>query len=401
MASRTLSGSSQTMPAVNDLFITEELARRPARRTNYLHEKNALQDLARRMVDHPEEVLPRFVDLAMEMTDGVPAGLSLFEPEPSPGVFRWRYLQGSLSPFEGATTPRDFSPCGVTLDENGPVLSHHPERVYNWISNAGIIVPEVLLVPLYLRGDAPLGTLWIVSNHEGHFDSGDARAMTELASFVGIALRMAETEHRLQRALEEQETLAKEMNHRVKNAFAVIDGMIRAGSRAGSAKEMAEVLSGRLHALADAHALAKRKMTDLVEEPAEATTLHQIVEAIVRPHDRSRFIIAGEDVPFGDRSINGLALVMHELATNAVKYGALSKDEGRVSVRWHEVGGKLHLFWVERGGPEIASPPLKTGFGTRLVDVTITRQFEGALEYNWNAEGLEVNITLPRSKVEQ
>ncbi|MCX7355881.1 MAG: hypothetical protein NTY59_13835 [Alphaproteobacteria bacterium] len=112
------------------------------------------------MADHPEEVLPRFVDLAMEITGGISAGLSLYEENPAPGVFRWRYLRGVLAPFENATTPRNFSPCGITLDRNGPVLSLHPERVYDWISNADIVVPEVLLVPLYLGGKEPLGTLW-------------------------------------------------------------------------------------------------------------------------------------------------------------------------------------------------------------------------------------------------
>ena len=114
-----------------------------------------------------------------------------------------------LAPFNGATTPRDFSPCGITLDRNAPVLAQHPERVYGWIADANIVVPEVLLVPLYLGGKVPLGTLWIVSDREGHFDSGHARALTELAAFVGIALRMVRSEHRLNQALEAQERAAE------------------------------------------------------------------------------------------------------------------------------------------------------------------------------------------------
>jgi signal transduction histidine kinase len=168
-----------------------------SKKTDYLQEKMALQELAARMADQPEEVLPRFVDLALEMTGGVSGGLSLYEEEPAPGVFHWQYLRGLLAPFNGATTPRDFSPCGITLDRNAPVLSLHPERVYDWIADANIVVPEVLLVPLYLGGTAPLGTLWIVSDREGHFDCGHARALTELAAFVGIALRMVRTEEQL------------------------------------------------------------------------------------------------------------------------------------------------------------------------------------------------------------
>jgi hypothetical protein len=115
--------------SVADVFITDELDRRAPKKTDYLREKLALQDLAMRMADQPEEVLPRFVDLALEMTGGVSAGLSLYEEDPAPGVFRWQHLRGALASFNGATTPRNFSPCGITLDRNAPVLSAHPERV--------------------------------------------------------------------------------------------------------------------------------------------------------------------------------------------------------------------------------------------------------------------------------
>jgi predicted acylesterase/phospholipase RssA len=99
---------------VADVFITHELNKRPPKKTDYLQEKLALQDLAARMADEPEEVLPRFVDLAMEITGGVSAGLSLYEETSPPGLFRWQYLRGVLSPFNGVTTPRNFSPCGIS-----------------------------------------------------------------------------------------------------------------------------------------------------------------------------------------------------------------------------------------------------------------------------------------------
>ena len=140
------------------------------------------------MMDGPAEVLPRFVDLAMNMAEGVSAGLSLYEESSEPKVFRWCYLRGTLATFEGATTPRDFSPCGITLDEMRPILSRHPERYYNWIAEANIVVPEVLLVPLYRGNDEPLGTLWIVSDQIGHFNAGHARSISE-ACLVRTALR--------------------------------------------------------------------------------------------------------------------------------------------------------------------------------------------------------------------
>ncbi|HWT31033.1 MAG TPA: HWE histidine kinase domain-containing protein [Propylenella sp.] len=387
-------------PPIADVFITEELDLRAPKAPDHLREKRALQDLAARMADHPEEVLPRFVDLAMEMTGAVSAGLSLYEGDEA-GTFRWRYLRGILAPFEGAATPRNFSPCGITLDRNAPVLSAHPERVYDWISDADIVVPEVLLVPLYLGGTDPMGTLWIVSDREGLFDSGHARALTELASFVGAALSILQTQQSLQRALQEQERLTAEMNHRIKNLFAITDSIIRISARSTSSKdEMTKVLSGRLHALANAHALVRRSSPN-AEVADAATDLAELIRTIVAPHESSgasRFSMEGPVIPCSDKAVDHLALVFHELATNAVKYGALNGDDGRVDVQWQQEDGRLLLRWVERGGPPVFEPSNK-GYGSKLVAATVTGQFGGSLDYAWNRDGLAVTITAPVARL--
>ncbi|MGH7048282.1 MAG: sensor histidine kinase [Stellaceae bacterium] len=387
-------------PTVADVFITDELGRRAPKKTDYLQEKLALQDLAARMADQPEEVLPRFVDLALEMTGGVSAGLSLYEENPAPGVFRWQYLRGVLAPFNGATTPRDFSPCGITLDRNAPVLSRHPERVYSWIADANIIIPEVLLVPLYLGGGVPLGTLWIVSDREEHFDSGHARAMTELAAFVGIALRMVRSEQRLHQALDEQETLAREMSHRVNNLFVVTEGMIRISAKdAVTTYELAENLSGRLHAFARAHALVRASFSPYGSAP-QGSELADMIRTIGEPHEAAedgnrRFSIDGPPIRCGERATNGIALIFHELATNAVKYGALKCEEGHIDIHWQHEDAILTLRWIERGGPPIERPPATKNFGSTLVQNTVTRLFNGTLEYNWLREGMAATITIP------
>lgn len=252
------------------VFITDELLRRPPRKTNYLQEKVALQDLALQMAFHPAEVLPHLVDLAILICGGISGGISLYEEKPAPGIFRWHYLRGNLEKFTGETTPRDYSPCGVTLDLRTPVLAEHPERFYTWLVEAGIALPECLLVPLYIGDGDPLGTLWIVAPTEGHFDSGHSRIMTELAAFAGMALRMVRTEEQLQQAFAkqeqltvEQETLTDEMGHRVQNLFAIFGGLIRVCARAAATPEdMSEMLSGRLLALAAAHAVVRRTIDD-------------------------------------------------------------------------------------------------------------------------------------------
>lgn len=384
-----------------DLYITSELDRRPATSADYLQEKRALQDLAARMLDRPEEVLPRFVDLAMEITGGTSAGLSLYEKEPAPGVFRWRYLRGTLAQFEDATTPRDFSPCGVTLDQQTPVLSRHPERFYDWISDAGIVVPEVLLVPLYLGGEEPLGTLWIVAEKEQHFDRGHARIATELAAFVGIALRLAGSEKQLQAALKEQETITSEMNHRIKNLFTIAQALVRATVNTTQSKEeMAETLNGRFQALAGAHGLVRRSfMTEAQNH--RTTDLAELLRTIFKPHekhratDKNRFSITGPAIACGEQTSTGIALVFHELTTNAAKYGALHNAQGQIDLRWDEADGDVEFHWIERGGPEIGCVPAMDGFGSKLLRDTVSRQFGGSLDHNWSAGGLNVRIRVP------
>ncbi len=391
--------------APSDLYITAELQRRVPKNTDHLMEKMALQDIAAQMVDHPELVLPKLVERAMEMTGAVSAGISAFEAvDGTPGVFRWRDLKGELARFEGALTPRDYSPCGVCLDRFEPTLTRKPERHYTWISEAGVACPEVLLVPLYIAHGQPLGTLWIVSEQEGHFDSGHARILRELASFTGIALTMLRDQQRLKDAIAQQELVTSEMSHRVKNLFSIVDAMIHMSKRsATSAADMAETLSGRLHALATAHALVRRNFNTGAGEPLQSTaSLKGLILAILKPYemaDADRFVIEGRDIHLGDQATTGLALVLHELATNAAKYGALARDRGSVSVDWRQEGETLALQWRESGGPAIVAAPARQGFGSKLARDTIQRQLGGTLSLDWKAQGLAADFVLPLAKL--
>jgi two-component sensor histidine kinase len=379
----------QLPQAIAEVFITDELQRRLAPAPDYLREKLAIQDLANHMTDRPGEILPRLVQMAMEFCGAESAGISVLEPETA--QFRWLALTGVLSAFEGATTPRNFSPCGVCLDENSPVLMDHPERVYDWIREANISVPEVLLVPLVVKGRDAIGTLWIVAGATHHFDGEHARLMTELAGFVGVALRMIQTEEQLTAALEKQETLTKEMSHRVKNLFAITDAMIRMTSRTSSTKEeMTERLSGRVHALANANALVQRSFG---EAGAAGVGLSELIGKVLLPYDHAHCEMCGPDVTLGDQATNNLALVFHELATNAAKYGSLSVPTGSVSAGWETDGENLSVNWKEVRGPKI-SAPAKKGFGSTLVETTVVRS-GGTIASTWQADGLAVSLSVP------
>ncbi|MDA9476937.1 hypothetical protein XI03_21125 [Bradyrhizobium sp. CCBAU 65884] len=379
----------QSSEPIATVFITDQLAGRQAAAPDFLREKVAIQDLAKVMSDHPDEVLQRLVKLGMEICEAHSAGISIFEPEP--GQFRWHALAGELATFEGATTPRNFSPCGVCLDLAQPILMERPERAYDWIREAGITVPEVLLVPLTLKGADAIGTLWLVAAHVGHFNREHARFMSELAAFAGMALRMIQSEQRLSLAMQQQETLIREMSHRIKNLFSVANSMVRMTARNVETKEeLAESLSGRLHALAEANALIRRSFGTNV---AAVASFSDLVERILRPHERKPSVLDGPALVLGEQAANHLALIFHELATNAAKYGALSREGGCVTVSWRAEGDRVRIAWTENGTCEVAAPET-IGFGTRLVEITIER-IGGEIERDWRPDGLRVHIALP------
>jgi two-component sensor histidine kinase len=361
------------------------LLKRKPTAPDYLKEKLAMQDIARRMADNPAEVLPALVKQAMEICGADSAGISVLDGD----VFRWLGLHGTLAAFEGATTPRTFSPCGVCLDQATPILMKNPERTYDWIRDANIVVPEVLLVPLTVKGES-LGTLWIVAREGQQFDSGHSRVMMELATFTGIALQMVQADDRLKKALEAQETLAKELNHRVKNLFAVTGSLVEMTSaNTGTKDEMVDALRGRLRALSEAHGLMLGAFGGASGN--RGVSLSALLDALLRPFGRVQ--PEGPAIALGDRATGNLALVIHELATNAAKYGALSIQGGSLAVTWDVTDGNLVVDWRETGGPA-APPPTKQGFGSALIEGTIAG-LGGTLDYDWSARGLVLRIAVP------
>jgi two-component sensor histidine kinase len=386
-------------PEIASVFITEELARRRELRPELFREVLPFQYLTKKMVDAPEQVLPLLVDTAMEICDAVSGGISLYEADPPPGVVRWHHLRGDLEKFSGATTPRNFSPCGITLDRRSPILVQRPERVYTWLQDANVSLPECLLVPLYLGADVPLGTLWIVSEAEGHFDGRHADALADMAGFAGLALRMATDQQGYKQALETQQMLTREMGHRLKNVLAVVQGLLNMASRkGGTAIQLAERVAGSLQALSAAQGLVTPRLAD--GPSTERVTLKKLLQSILAPYSHGTFKFSGPDVEVGPQSINVLALVFHELATNAMKYGALSLPTGAVTVRWESRDARIVLNWVESNGPAVTACPVSHGFGTVLATKSI-RALRGSITPTWLPEGLSVEIELPSAVLAQ
>ena len=190
--------------------------------------------------------------------------------------------------------------------------------------------------------------------------------------------------------------LVRELDHRVKNTFELLLSLVDLTARgAAGVGEMASSLKGRILALARAHQLAGAGGDET------GGSLAAMLGPLLRPHvtDPGQLRVDGPEVSLGSKAAAQLALAMHELATNAEKYGALSAPEGRLQVEWRCDDSELTIEWIESDGPAVTGKPESEGFGTRLVQATIERQLEGTIVRRWQDSGLEVEIAIPRRRL--
>ncbi|ODT72158.1 MAG: hypothetical protein ABS75_05020 [Pelagibacterium sp. SCN 63-23] len=204
--------------------------------------------------------------------------------------------------------------------------------------------------------------------------------------------------HESRMVAEERELVAQELSHRIKNIFAVLNGIISLSARtAPESKNFADQLRQRIYALGEAHDFV-RPHTHLSGVPEQQGRLSALIERLMRPYnggEGERVSFQGDDAEIDDAAATPLALLFHELATNAAKYGALSTPEGRVSIAGEQSGAEYRLLWRERGGPAVAEPNGQGGFGSRLVSLSVEGQMRGTLERHWRADGLEIEVVLP------
>lgn len=213
----------------------------------------------------------------------------------------------------------------------------------------------------------------------------------EVESWFGQLLDIDERHRRR----EARDLLARELAHRIKNIFAVIGGLVSLRTRGKpELKPFAEELIGSIQALGRAQ--------DFVRPPgsADEEDLADLLTALMAPYcdkGQGKVSIKGHGIVFGARAASPLALVFHELATNAAKYGALSDEGGEVAVTLAQDGDEVRVDWCERGGPPVAGPPEQTGFGSRLIGSVVKSQLGGRIEQTWLPAGLALSISLPRA----
>jgi two-component sensor histidine kinase/CheY-like chemotaxis protein len=230
-------------------------------------------------------------------------------------------------------------------------------------------------------------------NGELRWCVGAAAAGVDAANRVlrvgGVTVDITERKN----AEERQNLLVREVDHRARNALAVVQSIVRL-TRAGTKEDYMAAVEGRITALARAHVL-------LSDSRWEGASLSKLLDEELTPYRRNeadRIVISGPEVFLLPATAQILALTVHELATNAAKYGALSSPAGGVRLTWQHGRDHLMFQWVESGGPPV-EPPQADGFGTRVISASVERQLDGRAMFDWHRDGLRFNMSIPLGEV--
>lgn len=232
-----------------------------------------------------------------------------------------------------------------------------------------------------LRIYRPNGDMrWCIATAAGTFDS-HGRMVRLSGVTIDITDRKEAEEHQL--------LLAREVDHRARNALAVVHAIVRL-SRASSMEGYIEAVEGRIRALAQTHAL-------LSQSRWQGANILQLVEEEIAPFRTGQGVkvqMKGSSLVLPAEKAQIVALALHELATNAAKYGALSCSSGRVEIDWRLEGGRLIMTWLESGGPKVELP-VRQGFGSKIMNASIKQQIGGDVVFDWQPRGLACTLSIP------
>jgi two-component sensor histidine kinase len=232
---------------------------------------------------------------------------------------------------------------------------------------------------------------WISARGQG--GDADIKGQVMFGIFLDVTGR--------KQAEESHELLAGEMSHRVKNLLAIASALTQLTSRsAATTFDMAHDLTQRLSSLGRAHDLVR----PLPGKQDSAALLGDLLTLLLAPYDdpgafKGRIKISVERMGIGEAGATTLALVIHELATNALKYGALSADTGSLNVSGTTEADQTVLVWAERGGPIVTAPDSTTGFGSKLIARSMTCKLGGSVAYDWSPDGLIVTLRMTTGRL--
>lgn len=301
--------------------------------------------------------------------------------------------------------------AGLTLIDDVQRDARYGQNRHGGIPKGHLPVRSYLAVPVASRSGARIGSLLFGHSEPCMFTEAHGQAIIGLASMGGVAMDNAslylaaqreiaervEAEAALRAALDRQELLLDELNHRVKNTLMTIQSIAvqtrnSLKSASPSIDEFYHAFESRLLSVSRAHDL-------LVVGAWSGVALEDTIRAAITPNvvDVTRFALTGRvGVILNANAAVTLNMVFHELSTNALKYGALVGEGGTISVDWCWCDDEVSITWKERGGPSVTEP-VSSGFGTRLIKRGAMRELDGAADLIYETDGLKCVMKIPVS----
>lgn len=292
----------------------------------------------------------------------------------------------------------------LSKDLNGIITSWNrgAERLFGYSAEETIGMPVTILIPPELQNEEPQIIKQIrCGEHIDHYETvricKDGRRidvsltvspLTNAEGEIIGASKIARDITESRKARAHIALLAREAEHRAKNVLATVQAVVHL-TQSDSAEGLKYAIEGRIQALANAHEL-------FVQSRWKGAELHSLVTHELAPYrdaKRPRVKIAGSNLLLKPNAAQAIAIILHELATNAGKYGALSTPKGCVQIEWSRSHNLLILRWIETGGPRVARPS-RRGFGLHVMEKMI-RQLQGNLHLDWRPEGCTCEISVP------
>jgi PAS domain S-box-containing protein len=300
------------------------------------------------------------------------------------GSWEWDPVNGDFVWDDGQYRIFGVDPASFKVTVDGIRELIHPE---DWKHVQNAIKPASPDTPTFqneFRVCRPSGELrWCIGTAVASLDATD-----NIVRISGVTVDITDRKD----AEERQALLAREVDHRARNALALVQSIVRL-TRSDNIKSYIAAVDGRIGALARAHTL-------LAQSRWQGADLARLVDEELAPYrsaDADKIVASGPDVSLEPRTAQTLGLALHELSTNAAKYGALSEMTGRVNLTWELQPDNLLLQWTESGGP-CTQPPAMPGFGIRVISASVERQLEGEAKFDWRPEGLHCSLAVPRSE---
>jgi PAS domain S-box-containing protein len=321
-------------------------------------------------------------------------------------ISNWKRAESGLQHFAAIVESSDDAIISKNLD--GVITSWNPgaERIFGYSAEEMIGQSIKTLIPQHLHSEEDTILSRIRSGQRiEHYETVRQR---KYGGLVEISLSVSPLKNaqgaiigasKIARDISERKRneaqialLAREAEHRVKNVLATVQATIHL-TQADTSDLLKKAIEGRIQALANVHAL-------FVKSRWAGAELRSLVSQELLPYSEAgdkRIQIKGPPVFLETNTAQTIAVALHELTTNAAKYGALSVPQGQVQVAWsHEPGARLTVQWTEAGGPQVG-PPTRKGFGTRVMEAMISDQLRGKIRFDWRRQGLACEIEIDDS----